>query len=123
MAVENEILVKMGSILDQLIAISERMNQLTTQVISEDELNALQTQQSEWMNQLVELDEKCHQLPSSQIKPENAFLRERNSEKIAQFEKLNNAFIENIASAHGIIHFEGKGQKGPKGPKKHKVKG
>jgi hypothetical protein len=116
---EKELLTQMGTLLDQLIQISGRMNQLAAHALSEPELNELQDQQSAWMEELIALDEKCHELEPSDVHVSNATLRERNRQKIIEFEKLNNTFIENIANGHGLIRFEEKSKKAkPKGTKK-----
>lgn len=102
---EGNLLKQIETLLDQLILNAERLKESSLKVISEEELNSLQAQQSELIQQLQVLDEQFHR-EFSQVKQE-VYAKHRASidKRIEHFQKLNEEFIQNLSSNHGIIDF------------------
>lgn len=97
-------LKKMELILDELIANAERLNEVSQQVISKDELKPLQEKQEELVKNLVAVEDAFRgALGNGKNGDEDA--RKRIRSKLTQFEKLNESFIENLKSSHGLIRF------------------
>lgn len=98
------ILLKINTLLDELIETARALEKLSNEVASEDEINALQISQEETINELLKLDDDLHQ-EFPEIK-ENSEEKMFIHEKMAEFQRLNRKFIENIERGSGIIKFE-----------------
>lgn len=98
-----ELLDKIHHHLDELIQISEKLRDVSKQVISREELDPLQKQQTALLNKLEKLDNELHeQYPSEMTEA----IHESFHRKFVVFQELNKAFIENIRLSHGLIQFD-----------------
>lgn len=100
-----KILGEMENLLDSLIESAKKLLDLSHHIVDEDELIRLQEEQEALLATLVKKDADFHKLPDSS----NEKLMPRRlkiDEKIDHFQKLNAAFVENINSTHGLIHFD-----------------
>ncbi|MBA3816330.1 MAG: hypothetical protein H0X29_07395 [Parachlamydiaceae bacterium] len=105
------ILNEMNAVLDLLIENAQKLNELSLQVIAEEEISPLQAQQQELLSALVELDNAFHQADSLAEEKISAIQAAVN-DKIENFQQLNSNFMENIINAHGLIQFkDGKAKK------------
>lgn len=102
-----EILAEMDAILDQLIKTAERLRDISRQVFEEDELIKLQKLQEEMVTKLIDLDEAFKKAYKGHS-PKNESIRKNIDKKIEHFQKLNNAFIDNIRESRGVLHFKKK---------------
>src|ERR1700733_8426172 len=96
----------MNGILDQLIENAQKLNELSLQVIAEDEITPLQEQQQELLSALVELDNTFYQGGAGLSKGKLSPLKKVIDDKIETFQCLNSSFVENIMSSHGLIQFK-----------------
>lgn len=103
----NDKLKKMELILDELIANAERLNEISLQVISKDELKPLQEKQEVLVKNLVDVEE-AFRGTLAEVHSSDEEARKRIRSKLTQFEKLNESFIENLKSSHGLIRFNKK---------------
>lgn len=103
---KDAILNKMNGVLDQLIENAKKLNDLSRQVIAEEEISPLQEQQQELLNILVDLDDSFHQADSNLLEEKNSPLQNIVNEKIEAFQQLNTSFVENIMSSQGLIQFK-----------------
>lgn len=99
-------LKKMELIVDELITNAERLKEVSQQVITKEELKPLQEKQEELVNNLVALEDALRGALGEKNGDEDS--RKRIKQKLAQFEKLNETFIENMKSSHGLIRFNKK---------------
>jgi hypothetical protein len=114
----DEILHFMDGLLIELIENAKKLNERSLQVIAEEELTTLQETQETLFNSLLEADENLHaQHPELKHFPASKLQVEVNK-KLDQFQELNQTFIENLKSSHGIIQFESEPPKKPKPPHK-----
>lgn len=103
---KDAILNEMNGILDQLIENAQKLNELSLQVIAEDEITPLQEQQQELLSALVELDNTFHRGGAGLSKKKTSPLRMAIDEKIETFQCLNSSFVEKIMNTHGLIQFK-----------------
>lgn len=108
MGTSDHILEKMESVLDALVENAQALKNISTQVISENELDALQKKQDDLVEQLKSLQIRFQsEGKSAQLDPQ-APITQRIMSKLQTFQQLNAAFIENLNSSRGIIKFEKK---------------
>lgn len=103
MQTPEKILNEMDSILTELIVTAEKLINITSQVISKEELGALQESQNGIVKHLIGLDNAFKQAYKGQPTGKNKELRDSIEKKLDQFEKLNNSFIENLSSTHSVL--------------------
>jgi len=101
-----KILEKMEEILNKIIANAETLNEISKMVISEEELTPLQNDQDDLFNQLLELDAEFSKASPDPHPHPLAARREKFDEKLKLFEKLNQIFIDNLKTTHGLIQFD-----------------
>ena len=86
--------------LNELIQVATQLRDLSLKVISEDELLPLQKRQEVLLHQLETIDQQIQRdLLDSQSK-------ENIHQQLQIFKKLNQEFIQNLNSSHGLIQFE-----------------
>lgn len=112
-----ELLKAMNELLETLITNAEKLNELSLQVIAEEEVSNLQDVQERLFNQLLQTDETLQATyPDIKLVAPSKLQMEVNR-KLDYFQELNQTFIENLKTTHGIIQFE---SEPPPPPKKHK---
>jgi hypothetical protein len=116
MPTPEKILKEMDTILTELISTAERLQDISHQVISKEELTALQESQSGLVKHLMELDNAFKLAYKGEVTGKNKELRANIEKKLERFEKLNANFIENLAGTHPLLKYtESKSNKKPTG--------
>jgi hypothetical protein len=105
MPTPESILKEIDKILSELIVTAERMQSISHQVVSKEELSTLQEAQSKLVEKLVGLDAAFKQAYKGQPEDKTKELRAKIDAKLAQFEKLNASFIENISGTQSLLKF------------------
>lgn len=100
-----ERLQKIHSLLDELIRIAGALVLLSNEVASEDEINTLQEEQEQIVKELIAADEELQET-FPELAKEGSPERKAIHEKMAEFQKLNRKFIENLEHGSGLIKFE-----------------
>lgn len=105
MSHDDKVFEQIEQLLNKLIANSEELVRITTQVFSEQELKSLQAVQGKLLDQLTLLNQQH----------KDTLLQNSYTEKskeieqlLVKFESLNVRFMENLSSNHRIIHFRNK---------------
>lgn len=109
-----EILLEIEAILENLIHNAERLKEISSQVISMQELEPLQKKQEELVKKLGKLDEAFKKVPAGSAESYQELTR-KIEQKLVQFQKLNAKFIENLSASQGLIRFDVKKKKKDKG--------
>ncbi len=100
------LLKQMNEILKQLVLNAETLAQLTSQVVSEEEIQPFQLRQEELIEQLKSLEVNSpKKLNDLSLKPYEE-LNKSIEEKIINFRKFNDVMIENLSRSKGVIAFE-----------------
>ncbi len=91
------------NLLKELIQVATQLRDASIQVIAEEEMAELQNRQEALLKQLEQLDAEMraafgHQLDKS--------MQQLIHEKLSTFQKLNQEFVDNLNSSHGLIQFE-----------------
>lgn len=93
---------KKNSLLTELIQNAERLREMSSQVISEQDFVQMQKRQDELLHELEKLenseDKNGLSIPS--------FTHDNFHSQFLKFQKLNQEFIQNMSSHHGLIQFE-----------------
>ena len=100
-----EVLLKINSLLDELIEAAQTLEKLAYDTASEEEINDLQTKQEEIIAELMALDEDLHREFPEKAK-ESSDEKNAIHQKMAEFQRLNRKFIENLERGSGLIKFE-----------------
>ncbi|MBA3722438.1 MAG: hypothetical protein H0W88_08545 [Parachlamydiaceae bacterium] len=98
----HESINRMNSLLDELVKISRQLRDVSKQVISEEELLPLQKHQEDLLKQIEKIDEVLNQY-EREIEPS---IHNQFHKKLAEFQALNQEFISNLTSSHGVIQFD-----------------
>lgn len=93
----------MNGLLDQLIQTAKKLRDVSLQVISEEELGPLQKQQEEILAQLEAADQEIQRQYRSDM---TEIIHQQFSQKLKEFQSLNQEFIDNLNTSHGLIQFE-----------------
>lgn len=105
MAHQDKIFAEIEEVLQKLIANSEELVKLSSQVFSEQELKSLQSVQEKLLDKLTLLNQQNKdKLPKNDHSHQNKHIEQL----LAKFESLNARFMDNLSSNHRIIHFRGK---------------
>ena len=94
---------EMNQLLTDLVQVATQLYQASLQVINEEELVALQQTQEELLKQLETVDHHLHQHYHYQVEPA---MHEHFHQQLQQFQQLNQEFLQNLATSHGLIQFE-----------------
>lgn len=106
MPTPEKILKEMDAILNELLATAEKLQNISTQVISKQELDSLQRAQTEMVKKLIELDNSfkhAYANKETQLTEKNKELRNSIERKLTRFEELNAHFIENLSNTHSLL--------------------
>lgn len=93
----------MNQLLDELIDNAKKLKDVSKQVISEEELVPLQRRQEELFEHLENMDAALHKEFSNEIP---AAQHKKIHDKLEEFQKINQEFVNNLRSSHGLIQFE-----------------
>ena len=93
----------MNQLLDDLVETSTKMRDVSMQVISEEELAPLQKKQQMLLRELESFDEALQKNYPGQI---NESTHSHFHERLADFQRLNKEFIQNLNQSHGLIQFD-----------------
>jgi hypothetical protein len=94
---------QMNQVLEELVQVATQLRQVSLQVIAEDELAPLQHRQEEL---LVELEKTDHHLQRYYTHQIDAKTQEHFHQQLQKFQQLNEEFLHNLATSHGLIQFE-----------------
>jgi hypothetical protein len=100
------LIAQMESVLHKLIANAKQLNETVLHSFSEDDLLTLQSEQTELMDQLVEVDESVNKACNNNLKKANVAAWGRIQDQLDDFEALNNEFINNLSLRAGVIQFD-----------------
>lgn len=94
---------QMNVLLDELIQTARDLRNLSNQVASEEELMDLQKKQDALMIKLEEADRNIQTHYASEM---TEAMHQKLHKKAKEFQALNQEFIQNYSSTHGLIQFE-----------------
>lgn len=94
---------QMNLLLGELIQVATELRNMSLQVVSEDELAPLQKRQEDLLVQIENIDQNIQRTYKNQI-PSN--MQEHFHTQLQTFQKLNQEYIQNLSSHHGLIQFE-----------------
>ena len=94
---------QMDQLLVELVQVATQLRDMSLKVISEEELAPLQKHQESLLAQLESVDQKIRAEYPHQI---NASLQEKVHRQLQVFQLLNQEFIQNLSTSHGLIQFE-----------------
>jgi len=93
----------MDLLLAELVKVATQLRDMSLKVISEEELAPLQKHQESLLAQLESVDQKIRANYPHQV---NAALQEKVHQQLQAFQQLNQEFIQNLNTSHGLIQFE-----------------
>lgn len=106
MDASNELLIKMEEIIDALVENAQELKTISTQVVSEKEIDVLQKKQEDLVHQLKNLqNELQNDAKAAQLDPQSP-VTQRIVSKLQLFQELNAAYIENLSVNREIIKFK-----------------
>jgi len=96
-------LSQLYALFDELLKVAENLRNLTSQVLSEKELNIYQEEQKKIISEMSHINQNIDLHYRNQIdKVDQKLLKE----KAQQFHKINHEYIQNLKKNHGLIQFE-----------------
>jgi hypothetical protein len=93
----------MNQLLSELIQIATQLRDMSFQVISEEDLAPLQKRQEELLTQLEDIDQQLQKNYRHQL---STAMEEQIHNQLQTFQQLNQEFIQNLSTSHGLIQFE-----------------
>lgn len=94
---------RMNRLLNELTQVATQLRDMSLQVISEEDLAPLQKKQEEL---LIELESNDRQLQQNFRHQLSGALQEQFHHQLQIFQQLNQEFIQNLSTSHGLIQFE-----------------
>lgn len=94
---------QMNQLLSELVQVATQLRDMSLQVISQEDLAPLQKHQEELLNQLENADQQLQKYYRQQVE---AVTRENFHQQLKVFQTLNQEFIQNLNTSHGLIQFE-----------------
>jgi hypothetical protein len=94
---------EMNRLLKELIEISTKLRDVSRQVISEEELAPLQKHQQVLLGELEKVDLVIQESYRHQI---DSVTHQHFHDQLHHFQMLNQEFIQNLHTNHGLIQFE-----------------
>lgn len=91
------------NLLKELIQVATQLRDASIQVLAEKEMAELQNRQEELLKQLEQLDAEMRETFGHQL---DKSMQQLVHEKLSTFQKLNQEFVDNLNSSHGLIQFE-----------------
>ena len=105
MTSREELLAQIEEIATQLVAAADQLKRATLTSFTEEELDPLQQHQDQLMARLIELD-AMYRMHYSEHAPQADHASTRIKKLLDQFQRLNDAFLDNVRRAKGVIQFE-----------------
>lgn len=97
----NESIQHMHHVLDELIRIATKLRNISRQRVGEEELAPLQKEQERVLHELSQLDRV---LQNDDLVSEATHAQFH--KKLMEFQTLNQEFIQNLNTSHGLIQFD-----------------
>lgn len=94
---------QMIQLLNELIQVATQLRDMSLQVISEEELSPLQKHQADLLIQLESVDQQIQGNFRHQLSPA---IQEKIHQQLQTFQQINQEFVQNLSSSHGIIQFD-----------------
>lgn len=94
---------QMNQLLTNLNEVAAQLRDVSLQVISEEELIPLQKRQDELLAALEEVDQQLYENYSRQL---DAATQQKFHDQLHRFQELNQEFVRNLDTSHGLIQFE-----------------
>ena len=94
---------QMNHLLNELIQVATQLRDMSLQVISEEDLAPLQKRQEELMLQLEKADQQLQHDYRLQL---SGGIQKQFHDQLQTFQQLNQEFIQNLGTSHGLIQFE-----------------
>lgn len=94
---------EMNQVARELIEIATNLRNMSLQVISEEDVAPLQLRQEILLAQLEEIDQKIHKNYRNQL---SAAMQDEFHKQMKIFQELNQEYIQNMSTSHGLIQFE-----------------
>lgn len=88
--------------LDELIKIAQELKDQSKQVVSEKDIYHLQEHQEQLLKEIIHLDHELEPFYKTEMKQVDHDLIHQ---KIEEFKKLNEVFVNNLTSQQGVIQF------------------
>jgi hypothetical protein len=103
----DDLILTMEQILNQLVANAKKLYDVSTRVISKEELAPLQQKQEELVKHLRDVDAALEKARLAGFEVEE-IVWNNIQQKLTEFQHLNEAFIANLITSRGLIQFEKK---------------
>ncbi len=94
---------EMSQLLNDLVQVATKLRDLSLEVISEEELNPLQKRQEALLVRLEAIDEQIRENYRYQV---DSATKENIHNRLQTFQQLNQEFVQNLNTSHGLIQFE-----------------
>jgi flagellar biosynthesis/type III secretory pathway chaperone len=94
---------QINQLLNELIQVATQLRDISLQVISEEDLTSLQKRQEDLLAQLENVDQHIQDNYRLQL---DSKLKEHFHHQLQTFQQLNQEFIQNLNTSHGLIQFE-----------------
>lgn len=101
-----KILKEMDAILSSLVRNAELILQTSQQTTAKDDLYQLQKEQRALVDKFTDKDTLYNKSEVENDRDKAIGLIKEIDKKIDLFQKLNSKYVENMSSAHSLIHFE-----------------
>ncbi len=95
-------------VLKDLVDNAQKIQEVSSQTISQDELNQLQERQEELIQELIRWDEIFHENHKKSIKEADPSTWQKIKIYLTEFEKLNQEFIKQLSIHQRVITFRDK---------------
>jgi hypothetical protein len=94
---------QMNQLLSELIQVATQLRDMSLQVIAEEDLAPLQKKQEDLLAQLESTDQQLQQNYRHQL---TGAIQDKIHKQLQTFQQLNQEFIQNLNTSHGLIQFE-----------------
>lgn len=94
---------QMNQLLNELIQTATQLRDMSLQVISEEDLAPLQKKQEDLLAQLESADQQLQHNYRHQL---TGAIQDKIHKQLQTFQELNQEFIQNLNTSHGLIQFE-----------------
>lgn len=94
---------QMNALLSELIQVAKQLRDMSLQVVSEEELAPFQKIQEDLLAKIENIDHDIQWTYRNQI---SSSIQEGFHAQLQTFQQLNQEYIQNMGSSHGLIQFE-----------------
>ncbi len=106
MATQDELLLQLETIASNLVANARQLQQVSSQICTQEELTPLQEEQDSLVARLVEIDAAFHLELSGGDADPSLPVMQRIEKRLQEFQTLNNGFVANVRTHQNLIQFE-----------------